>query len=159
MELPNDVAVALNMVEAPVEVLDCDPAFADTAQFCERYGYPLTNSANTIIVASRRGPQVFAACVIAADDQLDVNHAVRRELGAPKLSFASAEETKELTGMEIGGVTVFGLPPGLPLLVERSLFDLDYIILGAGTRSAKLKAPPRVLGELPRVRVADLRRS
>jgi prolyl-tRNA editing enzyme YbaK/EbsC (Cys-tRNA(Pro) deacylase) len=147
------VAAALAALATPSEVLECDPAFADTAAFCERYGYPLSHSANTIVVAARRGPQSHAACVIAADGRLDVNHRVREVLELPKLSFADPEETKRLTGMELGGVTVFGLPDGFPVLVEETLLELDYVILGAGSRSAKIKAAPAILGELPGVRI------
>ena len=42
--------------------------------------------------------------------RLDVNRTVRDRLGTRKASFAPAEVTAELTGMQIGGVTVFGLP-------------------------------------------------
>ena len=155
MTLPDYVAGVLSDLGVAVEILECDPDFADTAAFCERYGWPLGNSANTIIVASRRGPQRYAACVVAADRKLDVNQRVRRYLDIPKMSFASAEETTTLTGMEIGGVTVFGLPNDLPVLVDGSLMDLDYVILGAGSRSAKLKAPPAVLASLPHANIVD----
>ena len=64
------------------EVIPCDPAFADTAAFCEKYGYPLEQSANTILVASRTEPKVFAACVVTADRKLDVNGTVRRLLAS-----------------------------------------------------------------------------
>ncbi len=38
------------------ELLPCDPAYADTAEFCTHYGYDPHDSANTILVASRRAP-------------------------------------------------------------------------------------------------------
>ena len=149
-DLPAAVSDALAATGVAFEVLDCDPAYADTAAFCERYGYPLTNSANTIVVASTRGPEAYAACVVAADKRLDVNHTVRRTLGFAKVSFADGDATRRLTGMELGGVTVFGLPSELPLLVDEPLLTLDYVILGAGTRSAKIKARPEILAKLPR---------
>jgi len=54
-----------------------DPAFADTAAFCERYGYPADRAGNTIVVASKKEPRQYAACVVLATTRLDVNHAVR----------------------------------------------------------------------------------
>jgi len=155
MTLPDPVAAALSALGTEFEVLECDPAFADTAAFCERYGWPLSNSANTILVASRRGPQRYAACVVAADRKLDVNQRVRRYLEIPKMSFASAEETVEITGMEIGGVTVFGLPDDLPLLVDEALMELEYVIVGAGSRSAKIKASPQILDSLPHADIVE----
>ena len=41
--------------------------------------------------------------------RLDVNRVVRDRLGTRKASFAPAEDTAALTGMQMGGVTVFGL--------------------------------------------------
>src|SRR5262245_59609760 len=91
----------------PFEMLGCDPEFADTAAFCARYGYPPGTAANTIIVVSKKEPRRYAACVVLATTRLDVNHAVRDLLGAHKCSFATSEEMHALTGMTVGGVTVF----------------------------------------------------
>jgi len=38
-----NVMQSLNDVEASYEIIDCDPSFADTAAFCNRYGYLLKN--------------------------------------------------------------------------------------------------------------------
>ena len=143
------VAQVLDGLGVPYEVLTIDPAFADTAEFCERYGIPLDRSANTIIVASKKEPKQYAACVVLATTRLDVNHAVRRVMGVSRLSFASAEETRQLTGMMIGGVTVFALPPDLPIYVDEAVTRPDWIILGGGSRSTKVKASPEVLRRLP----------
>ena len=94
----------------PYEIIEIDTDLADTALFCENYGFPIEQSGNTIIVASKKEPKLFAACVILATTRLDVNKCVRNLMGVSKVSFASAEEMKELTGMEVGGVTPFSLP-------------------------------------------------
>ena len=133
----------------PYEIIEIDPAYADTAQFCERYGYPLENSANTIIVGSKKEPKRHAACVVRATTRLDVNHVVRKLMGVPRLSFATAEETMAVTGMMIGGVTVFALPDGLPIYVDEGLMPLPYVILGGGSRSTKIKITPEVFARLP----------
>src|SRR5581483_7697122 len=97
----------LDALGVPYEIMTIDPAFADTAQFCEKYGIPLDQSANTIIVASKKEPKQYCACLVLATTRLDVNHGVRKLMNVSRVSFASAEETKALTGMLIGGVTVF----------------------------------------------------
>jgi prolyl-tRNA editing enzyme YbaK/EbsC (Cys-tRNA(Pro) deacylase) len=141
----------------PYEWIPIDPEYADTASFCERYGYPLDHSANTIVVASKKEPKRYAACVLRADMRLDVNRAVRQLLGVSRLSFADPDETMRLTGMTIGGVTVLALPAALPLYVDDRLMELDYVILGSGDRSAKIKISPGVFRALPGARiVADL---
>jgi prolyl-tRNA editing enzyme YbaK/EbsC (Cys-tRNA(Pro) deacylase) len=139
------------------EVLDCDPALADTAEFCAAYGVPLEKSANAILVASRKPEGHNAVCVVLAHTRLDVNGTVRRKLGVRKVSFASAELTRELTDQEIGGVTIFGLPGGLPVWLDDRVLDSDWIVVGAGSRSAKIRLDPSQLPGLDDFEVvADL---
>ena len=143
----------LDTLGVPYEVLRIDPAYADTAAFCARYNVPLDHSANTIVVASRKEPRRWAACVVKATTRLDVNHAVRRLMGVSKLSFASAEETAALTGMMIGGVTVLALPADLPVYVDERLTTLDWVILGGGSRSCKIRTSPEIFRRLPNASV------
>jgi prolyl-tRNA editing enzyme YbaK/EbsC (Cys-tRNA(Pro) deacylase) len=143
----------LDRLGVAYEVIPIDPAFADTAAFCERYGYPGDRAGNTIIVASKKEPKQYAACVVLATTRLDVNHAVRDAMGVSKLSFASADEMNQLTGMTVGGVTVFGLPDQVPLLVDERLMALDWVILGTGGRHGKIKVSPEVFRRLPNSRV------
>ena len=76
-------------------------------------------------------------------------------MGVRKASFAAAEPVRELTGMELGGVTPFGLPHGLPTLVDARVMEPDWIILGGGNRSSKMRLDPAALRALPAVRVID----
>jgi prolyl-tRNA editing enzyme YbaK/EbsC (Cys-tRNA(Pro) deacylase) len=133
----------------------CDPALADTAAFCAAYGFGLEDSANTIVVIGKSNPPVYAACVVLATHRLDVNRTVKERLGTRKASFASPDETRELTGMAIGGVTVFGLPDGLPLLVDAAVMARPRIVLGGGSRSWKVIAPSSILLTLPNVEVIE----
>ena len=135
------------------EVFPCDPALADTAAFCAAYGFAPEDSANTIIVVGKSDPPVYAACVVLATHRLDVNRVVKQRLGTRKASFASPDETRELTGMEIGGVTAFGLPDDLPVWVDAAVMARDRIVLGGGSRSWKVIAPPSILTSLSNVEV------
>ena len=137
------------------EIMACDPDLADTAVFCQHYGIATENSANTILVRSKTGEAKFAVCVLLATHRLDVNHTVRKRLGARKVSFASAEETRELTGMEIGGVTPLALPEDLPVWIDADVMAREYIVLGGGNRSSKLKVNPEILRGVAKVEVID----
>ena len=145
----------LTALGVPFKIIPCDPALADTANFCAHYGYPLEDSANTIVVAGKAEPPPYAACVVLAHTRLDVNRTVRQRLGTRKASFAAAEDTRTLTGMAIGGVTVFGLPPSLPIWVDARVMARERIILGGGSRSCKVIASPAILRALPNVEVID----
>lgn len=135
------------------EVWDCDPNMADTAIFCEYYGVSPEKSANTILVKSKTGETKFAVCVLLAIHRLDVNHTVRKKLGARKVSFASADETREITGMEIGGVTPLAVSEEVPIWVDANVMQCDYIILGGGNRTSKLKVQPQILTSVPNVEI------
>jgi prolyl-tRNA editing enzyme YbaK/EbsC (Cys-tRNA(Pro) deacylase) len=139
----------------PYDLFPCDPALADTAAFCAAYGFALEDSANTIVVVGKSEPPVYGACVVLATHRLDVNRSVRHRLGTRRASFASAEETRVMTGHEIGGVTVFGLPPGLPILVDAAVMARARIILGGGSRRWKVLAPPSILLGLDGVEVVE----
>jgi prolyl-tRNA editing enzyme YbaK/EbsC (Cys-tRNA(Pro) deacylase) len=139
----------------PYELFRCDPALADTAAFCAAYGFSPDESANTIVVIGKSNPPVYAACVVLATTRLDVNRTVRDRLGTRKASFAGAEQTRALTGMAIGGVTVFGLPPDLPILVDARVMDRQRIVLGGGSRSWKVISTPAIVRALPNVEVVE----
>jgi prolyl-tRNA editing enzyme YbaK/EbsC (Cys-tRNA(Pro) deacylase) len=148
-----EIKAFLEQAGYPFEVWECAPELADTAIFCEHYGVSLENSANAILVTSKTGEKKYVLCVLLATHRLDTNHTVRKKIGARKVSFASADETRELTGMEIGGVTPLVLPNGLPVWIDEAVMQTEYIILGGGNRSSKLKVIPTVLTMQPEAEV------
>ena len=139
------VVSQLNALGVPYEVVECDPDFADTADFCERYGYAMEASANAICVVGKSSERPMACCIVLASTRLDVNGVVRRRLGTRKASFADAQETVERTGMMIGGVTPFGLPEDLPIWIDARVMECDQVIVGGGSRDCKILCPPASL--------------
>ena len=149
VSIDTTVQAQLDRLHVPYEIFPCDPALADTANFCAAYGFKPEDSANTILVVGKSDPPLYAACVVLATTRLDVNKAVRQRLGTRKASFAPAEDTRSITGMEIGGVTVFGLPADMPIWIDARVVERDKIVLGGGNRSSKVIAAPAILLELP----------
>ena len=152
---PSKVAAALESTGMPFRVVECDPDYADTFPYCEKYGVALEDAANTILVASKRPQGKMAACVLLATTRLDVNHRVKQVMGVSRLSFATAELTREVTGMEIGGVNPFGLEGDLPLLIDAAVMERPEVLLGAGVRNAKIFAHPKILSLLPNASVVE----
>ena len=149
------IEAALEASGVEYEIFPCDPELADTAVFCERYGYPLDVSANTILVKAKTGGERYVVCVALANTRLDVNRTVRKRLGARRVSFASADETRAVTGMEIGGVTPIALPPELEIWVDARIMACEWVILGGGDRSHKIKTAPALFERMPSVAVID----
>ena len=138
------------------EPLACEPELADTAAFCEHYGIAHTEACNAIVVVLKTNPKQYVACLVRADTKLDVNKKVSELVGVKRLSFASAEETAELTGMLIGGVTIAGLPETMPIYVDTRVMEQPRVIIGGGNRSSKARLDPRELLKLPNASVADI---
>jgi prolyl-tRNA editing enzyme YbaK/EbsC (Cys-tRNA(Pro) deacylase) len=150
------VAAALRAWPAAeeVRVAAIDPALADTAAFCERYGVPPEESANCVVIEAKRGGETsFAACLVTATTRADVNGLVRRHLGARKASFGPVDVVTSLTGMEYGGITPIGLPAEWPVLVDAAVVKLGSAVVGSGIRGSKLWLPGRLLAELPAAEV------
>jgi len=154
--LDEKVQTALDANGMTYEVLACDPLLADTAEFCAHYGIPPENACNTLVVVAKTTPKQYAACLVNATTGLDVNHKVSKLLGIKRLSFASSEETAELTNQMIGGVTLIALPADWPVYIDERILSLDYAILGGGNRSSKIKIAPDELKKIPNAQFADI---
>lgn len=136
------------------KVFECDPAFADTALFCDHYGFAPDMTANCIIAASKTDPVKYACCVVLATSKLDVNKKVCQLLGVKKASFASADQTLQLTEMQIGGVTPFGMPD-IPIYLDAAIMANGEIVLGGGNRSTKIVLDAKELAKLPKSEVIE----
>lgn len=147
---------ALDEAGAAYDTVACDPSLADTAAFCAAYGFDPADSANCIVIASRRPPGRFMAVLALATTRLDVNGRCCELMEVRKASFAPAQQTAELTGMEIGGVTPFGLPAQLlPVRVDGAVMSRPRVVIGGGDRSVKLLLDPAVFATLPSFVVVD----
>ena len=140
------VQAVLAALDATYRVVEIDPA---------HYGYPMDQSANAILVASKRPRGRNAVCVVLATTRLDVNRRVRGLLGVKKLSFATVDMASELNGMETGGVTPFGLPDELPVYVDSRVVALDEILVGGGDRSTKIFVDPEVFHRMESAQVIE----
>jgi prolyl-tRNA editing enzyme YbaK/EbsC (Cys-tRNA(Pro) deacylase) len=150
-QLGTKVADELERLGVNYRIFPCEPDYADTEALISKYGFARDQIVNTIIVAGKG--ERFVACVVLATSKVDVNRKVCQLLGVKRATFAASEQTARLTGMMIGGVTVFGLPDGLPIYVDQRVMEPDEILLGSGTRSSKILLHPEELRKIPNIRV------
>ena len=151
-----EVAAQLAKDGAKVEVAAIDASDADTEAFCARYGEPLAESANCVVVAGKRGGVVkYAACLVLATTRADINGLVRRHLDVRKVSFAPLDEVVAGTGMEYGGVTPLGLPADWPVLLDAAVAAGERLVIGSGLRRSKLRVAGATLAALPTATVLD----
>ena len=57
--------------------------------------------------------------------------------------------------MTMGGVTPFALPADLPLWIDSRVMQRDRIVVGGGSRSAKVVGPPSMLLTVGGAEVVD----
>ena len=150
------VRESLDAAGIDYEPLPCEEHLADTAEFCAHYGISPDEACNAIMVVLKTTPRQYVACLVRADTKLDVNKKVSALTGVKRLSFASSEETAELTGMRIGGVSIAGLPDGVPLYIDERIMERPRVIIGGGNRTSKARLAPTELLKLPNASVADV---
>src|SRR5262245_39406362 len=154
--LADPVARAVGEVDG-VRVAEIDPTLADTAAFCEKYGVALADSANCVVVAGKRGGETrYAAVMVLATGRADVNGVVRRHLDVRKISFAPHDEAVSLTGMEYGGITPIGLSADWPVLVDETVTQRDFVVIGSGLRRSKLALSGQALASIKNAEVLAL---
>jgi prolyl-tRNA editing enzyme YbaK/EbsC (Cys-tRNA(Pro) deacylase) len=61
----------------------------------------------------------------------------------------------ELTTMEAGGITPFGLPAAWPVLVDAAVTAVPLVVVGSGIRGSKLVVPGASLATVPTAQVLD----
>jgi prolyl-tRNA editing enzyme YbaK/EbsC (Cys-tRNA(Pro) deacylase) len=141
---------------AAIAVTEIDPALSDTAALVAACSVPAENSANCVVVAGRRdGQERIAACLVLATTRADINGLVKRLLDVRKASFLPMERAVAETGMEYGGITPIGLPPGWRVLIDARVAATEIALIGSGVRRSKLVLPGRVLAALPSAEVIE----
>ena len=159
-EIENKVLDYLKTQQIEYEKIDIDPNFSDTQNFCNKYNFSLDQSANTIILESKRPKGIYSIAVVQASKKLDVNTKLKNIMGVKKLSFANAAKSEELTGMKVGGITPFGLSQKLQIYFDEGLKKLSKKIgFGGGSRNFKILIDPIYLNNIPNAQFLDITES
>jgi prolyl-tRNA editing enzyme YbaK/EbsC (Cys-tRNA(Pro) deacylase) len=153
---PTRAALAAAGLLDAVGVVEIDPAVSGTASTQQSFGLQPDTLANCVVVGGKReGTERLAACVVLASTRADINGVVKHHLDVRKASFLPMERAVNLTGMEYGGITPIGLPPGWPVLVDRRVVEAEVVLIGSGVRRSKILLPGGLLVEFPSVEILD----
>ena len=159
-EIENKVLDYLKTQQIEYEKIDIDPNFSDTQNFCNKYNFSLDQSANTIILESKRPKGLYSIAVVQASKKLDVNTKLKNIMGVKKLSFANANKSEELSGMKVGGITPFGLSEKFQIYFDEGLKKLSKkIVFGGGSRNFKILIEPKYLTNIPNSQFLDITES
>lgn len=59
------------------------------------------------------------------------------------------------SGMETGAITPIGLPESWPILIDKTVADSAYVIVGSGIRNTKLAVSGAFLASLPNATIVE----
>jgi len=71
-----------------------------------------------------------------------------RILGVKTIAPAAPEKANRLTGYLVGGTSPFGTKTKMPVLAERTIFDLERIYINGGKRGFLVEIAPDVLEKI-----------
>jgi Ala-tRNA(Pro) deacylase len=94
-------------------------------------GTPLQQGAKALVC---RAGGTHVLLVLPANRRMD-SRAFKRAYGVKDVAMISAQELKDLTGLEVGAVPPFGSLIGLPTYVDERLLDEPNISFNAGRRT------------------------
>src|SRR3989344_6386392 len=113
-------------------------------------GDTLAGSAQTLIM--KAGGQ-FVAIIKRGDIRLD-SKKIKKELGVSSLRMATDAEFGELTGLPVGAARVYN--PGVPTLLDKSLFEKEYLNGGSGSFTVTIKYKTEDLKKITNSKVVSL---
>ncbi|HTP11726.1 MAG TPA: YbaK/EbsC family protein [Anaerolineae bacterium] len=107
-------------------------------------------------IVFRVGKDEFLMALMAGDRQI-AWPILRRYLGQSRLTLATEDEVRSVTGYERGAVAPFGLPQPMRILVDPSVFTHEEVSLGSGVRgTAVIMTSSDLRQALGNVEVVDL---
>jgi Cys-tRNA(Pro)/Cys-tRNA(Cys) deacylase len=120
-------------------VYDTGAEFHSADEAAAILGVPLDAMYKTLVVL-RDGARARPIIVmIASDAQLDLK-TLAQALGEKKLRMATQREAEQLTGMQVGGISVLGLkrPAAFDIFIDERAGSLEMIHISAGERGIEI---------------------
>lgn len=135
-----------------LEIILFDSSTHTSELAAQALGVTAAQIAKTLCFVADGQPILLTTC---GDKKTDTK-ALARQLGAKKIRFADAETVQQATGFPPGGVSPVGILPGVPLYLDRSLWDFDIVYAAAGTANSALPVSPDRLREITGATVVDV---
>ena len=139
----------LNTANVPYAILTHDLTIRSAQEGVKQGLGELANMAPTFILWSETG---YLAAVIRGDIHLSYKK-IKREPKLKNIRLASPEEVQQVTGSEVGYVSLINA--GIITIIDSRLTEVDTIFGGCGVPRYSLKISPRDLIVLTQAHVFD----
>lgn len=125
------VTQALDKLDIPYRTFTHTGAVRSLAQAADERGHRPEQVVRSLLF--RLAADEFVMVLIAGGAQVPWP-TLRHYLGQSRITTASQDELKQVTGYEIGAVAPFGLPQPVRLLIDDTVLQPEEISLGSGVR-------------------------
>ena len=129
------VSLALTALNIPHRVFTHAGPVDSLEQAAAERGQQPEQIVRTILF--RLGEGEYALVLMAGPAQISWR-ALRQHMGRSRLTTASRDEVRQVTGYPIGAVAPFGLPQPLPVLIDESVLQQKEVSLGSGMRGVAI---------------------
>jgi Cys-tRNA(Pro) deacylase len=129
------VALALDRLSCPYRLFVHPGPVHSLEQAARERGHQPDQVIRSIVF--RVAKDEFVMVLMAGDRQISWPK-LRRHLGQSRLTLATEEEVRRVTGYERGAVAPFGLPHPMRLLADESAFACEEVSLGSGVRGTAI---------------------
>lgn len=129
------VSIALTQAHIPHRIFRHPGAVHSLEQAALERGQIPDQVVRSLLFRVAEGEYVMV--LVAGPEQISWR-ALRRHLNQSRLTLASPEEVRQVTGYELGAVSPFGLPSPLPVLVDASVVAQEEVSIGSGVRGTTI---------------------
>lgn len=126
------------------------PKMREVQDVMDYLGFPVEEGFSTLVMKTEKG---YVAIIRRDDHQLSVKK-VKKFLGVKELKMVESKEFEKLTGLPSGAVHV--LPPVKKMLLDKQLFEKEYLIGGSGSLDCSVKYKTEELKKIPHSKMVDV---
>lgn len=139
----------LNAAGIAYAILEHDQTISTAQEGVQTGLGTLSSMAPTFILKTEAG---YLAAIIRGDTRLAYKK-IKQQLGLKNISLASVDQVKEVTGAEVGYVSL--VYPGIETIVDEKVIAMDVVFGGCGVPRYTLQIQPKDLVAIVRASVFD----
>lgn len=139
----NELQEILERCEYKYEIIQHEKPILSREDGSKYFGIEIGQTAPSLILKTDKG--YFALILSGNRDKIDFN-ILADILGCSTVKLASPKEVQKITGFEVGNVRMVGLD--LPCVLDKRLFNYDFVYGGTGQATSTLKIEPSALIQL-----------
>jgi Cys-tRNA(Pro) deacylase len=135
MSTPPPVSQALTALGIPHEVFYHTNPVRSLEQAATERGQRPAQVVRSILFRVSEGEYLLV--LVAGPQQVDWK-TLRRQVGTNRLTMADKDEVLAVTGYPIGAVGPFGLAQAIPILVDETVWQEEWLSLGSGVHNVAI---------------------